>query len=112
MTVAVRGGLWSIALAFPFAALCGLLYRFPIPLAGYASGPGAVPGALMAVLFYGILGGFVVLFAGGAVGGLIAHAIAQPSLKRVRRLTVGLAATVTLTCVALLAVLDQLIGAW
>ncbi|MFN2567609.1 MAG: hypothetical protein ABR499_21655 [Gemmatimonadaceae bacterium] len=108
----VRGALWAAGLAFPIAALCALTFRFPIPLGGYASGPQAVPLALMAVLFYGALGGFPALLMAGALGGWVAHALAAPDVRLVRRLTllfgVGTASLGVLT----LAVLDKLIGNW
>jgi hypothetical protein len=55
--------LWAVGLVFPFAALCGLVYRFPVPFAGYLSGVMAMPLALLAVVVYGILGGFPALMA-------------------------------------------------
>lgn len=111
-TAAIRGGLWAIAMAFPLAAGCALLYRFPVPFAGYLTGPSAMPGALAAVLFYGVLGGFVALFAGGAAGGVLAHAIGRPSGQRVHWLTIGFALVSALLGVVLLATLDKFIGPW
>jgi hypothetical protein len=55
--------LWAVGLVFPFAALCGLVYRFPVPFSGYLSGVMAMPLALLAVVVYGILGGFPALMA-------------------------------------------------
>jgi hypothetical protein len=101
-----------VAFAFPLAAIFALVYRFPIPFSGYESGLSAVPRALGAVLFYGALGGFIALFAGGALAGLAAYAIARPDEPRVRRLTLTFAALVALLGVATLAILDKLIGPW
>ena len=107
-----RGALWAVTLAFPLAAICGLLYRFPVPFAGYLSGPEAVPLALMAVVFYGILGGFPALLTAGAIGGAAAYAIGRTDVRRVRRLTLAFAGLIALLGVGLLAVLDKVIGPW
>lgn len=54
----------AIVASGPLAALCGLVYRFPIPFAGPMSGWDAVRGMPLALFFYGImLGGFLVLAA-------------------------------------------------
>lgn len=108
----LRGALWAVVLAFPLAALCALLYRFPIPFSGYRSGLIAVPGALIAVMFYGMLGGFLALLATGALGGAAAHTLGQPDGQRIRRLTLAFAGLFALLSVGLLAVLDKLIGPW
>lgn len=107
-----RSALWAVALAFPIAAICALLYRFPVPFAGYETGLTAVPGAFLAVVFYGLLGGFPVLLAAGGLGGAAAHTLAHPNAQRVRRLTLTFAGIVALLAVGLLAVLDKLIGPW
>lgn len=108
----LRGALWAVVLAFPLAAICALLYRFPVPFAGYLTGLTAMPLALMAVLFYGVLGGFPALLAGGALGGAAAYALGRPDAQRVRRLTLAFAGLIALLGVGLLAVLDKLIGPW
>ncbi len=108
----LRGALWAVALAFPLAAIFALIYRFPVPFAGYETGLTAVPGALVAVVFYGFLGGFPVLLAAGGLGGAAAHALARPDVPRIRNLTLAFAGIVALLAVALLAVLDKLIGPW
>jgi len=106
------GMLWAVGLAFPLAAICALVYRFPIPFAGYESGLAAMPLALVATVFYGILGGFPALMAAGALGGAAAYSIGQPDRQRVRWLTVTFAGLAALSGVVLLAVLDKLIGPW
>jgi len=108
----LRGALWAVALAFPLAAVCALLYRFPVPFAGYETGPAAVPGALVAVAFYGVLGGFPVLLAAGALGGAVAYVVGRPDAQRVRRLALAVAGLVATLGVGFMAVLDKLIGPW
>ena len=108
--------LWGVAsavlLAFPLAAICAILYRFPVPFAGYESGIGAVPHVMIAVVFYGVLGGFPLLAAAGALAGCVAHKRAEPDPRAVRRLALTFGAAAALVAVLLLAVLDKLIGAW
>jgi len=108
----VGGALSAILLAFPLAALCALLFRFPIPFGAYERGWSAVPHALAAVRFYGAIGGFVLLGFLGAVGGAVAHRLGRPDTRRVWRWTISLAAAVTICAVLLLATLDYLIGPW
>ena len=108
----LRGAAWALGLAFPFAAICALVYRFPIPFGGAASGPTGMPRALGAVVFYGVLGGFPALLAVGALGGAAAYALGRPDGGRVRRLTLAFAGLTALLGVGFLALLDTLIGPW
>lgn len=115
MTVAramVVGALWAVALAFPLAVVCALVYRFPVPMVGYESGPTSVPGVLLAVVFFGLFGGFPALLAGGAAAGAAAYALGRPDSQKVRRLVLALAGLVAALGVGLLAILDKLIGSW
>ena len=111
-SAALRGALWAVPLAFPLAALCAVLYRFPVPFGGYQSGVATVPHVLLAVLFYGLLGGFPALLAAGALGGVAAYVLGRPDERRVRRIGVALAALAAMLGVMFLAVLDKLIGPW
>ncbi len=108
----VRGALWAVVVAFPLAAVCALIYRFPMPMAGYRSGPTAVPDALLAAVFYGLLGGFPALLAAGAAAGAAAYNVASPDPRRVHRLVLIFATAVAALGVGLLANLDRLIGPW
>ncbi len=109
---APRGALWAVALAFPLAAVCALVYRFPVPFADYATGPSAIPDALLAVVFYGLLGGFPALLVAGALGGAAAYALASPDTHRVRRLALMFAGLIAALAVGLLAILEKIIGPW
>jgi hypothetical protein len=108
----LKGALWAVALSFPLAALCALVYRFPVPFGGYESGAAAVPRALFAVAFYLWLGGLPALLAAGALGGWAAHTIGRPDPRRVRRLALAFGALIALLGVLSLAVLDKVIGPW
>ncbi len=108
----IGGALTTILLAFPFAALCALVFRFPVPFAAYESGWSAVPHALAAVRFYGALGGFPLLALLGALGGAVAHHIGRADMRRVWARTISLAAAIALCAVILLATLDYIIGPW
>ena len=108
----VGGALSTILLVFPFAGLCALLFRFPVPFAAYESGWSTIPHALIAVRFYGVLGGFALLALLGALGGIVAHRIGMPDTRRVWQWTISFAAAVAFCTVMLLATLDYIIGPW
>lgn len=72
--------------AYPCAVLIALLWRFPIPMSGYASGPSAVEPALMAVMIYQLLGGALLLGIFGAVAGIAAHDFRYPDDGAITRL--------------------------
>lgn len=107
-----RGALIGVLGTFPLAAVCALLFRFPIPFVGIRSGFGAVLPALLAVVFYGVLGGFVVQAVLGGLGALVASKIEPSSPPASNRwcLVVSLAAA-SLGVIAL-ATLDWIIGPW
>ena len=106
------GAATALGAVFPVAALVALCYRFPIPFVGYESGPVAMVRSPIAVVFYGLLGGFVVIAACGAVSGAVAHQLSIPDVAKARRITVGLAIACDFILVMILAVLDKLIGRW
>ena len=108
----IGGAFSTILLAFPFAALCALVFRFPVPFAGYESGLSAMPRAWAAVRFYGGLGGFVVAASLGGLGGAVAYHLGKADPRRVWQWTMALAAAVACCCIMLLATLDYFIGPW
>ncbi|MFD3431360.1 hypothetical protein [Nocardia fluminea] len=110
---ALRGALGAVA-AFPIAAaLVAAAYRFPVPMAGYARGLGiAMIAAATGSIFYLLLGGALILGLLGAAGGFLAARLVGPDPRRVRLLTLALAALVALLGAITLAVLEFFIGPW
>jgi hypothetical protein len=109
----IRGALVSVVATFPLAALCALLFRFPVPFAGYLSGSEAVGPALWAVVFYGgLFGGFVVQAALGGLGGLAAQHWGAPDRMKVTRLSILFGVVASAIGVLTLAILDKIIGPW
>ena len=108
----VLGIFWAILFAFPLAAVCALIFRFPVPFSGYESGVSAVPRALGAVALYGVVGGFVVLAFVGAISGVLANMLSASKPENAPRLTLILAAAGSAMAVILMAVLDKIIGPW
>jgi hypothetical protein len=107
------GALIGLVGSLPLAALSALVFRFPVPFAGYMSGPGAVVPALMGALFYGIaLGGFAVQALLGGLAGLAGARRGSPDRKRMRRLCVTFSLVGSGTGIMALAILDWIIGPW
>lgn len=96
----------------PAAAIVAALYRFPVPLTGYAYGLSGALTAAFSSLFYLLLGGVVVLGGLGAAGGLLATRLAAPDPRKVTRLTIAIAALIALLGATALATLELFIGAW
>jgi hypothetical protein len=109
---AILGGVSAILGSFPVAALVALVYRFPIPFAGMGSGPRAILPSLFAVLFYGILGGFLFVGILGVLVGLLAYRLGRPDIRRIVYVTLGLAVGVDFLATFTLAILDKIIGPW
>ncbi len=109
---ALHGAFWCVLFAFPGAVLLVSVWRFPIPFAGYRSGPGYVVEALFAAGFYIIIGGFVVLGVLGAFAGLVARTLRPEDEREQKRLARIVTAVIALAATTLLAALDKLIGPW
>ena len=73
----------GLVASFPISSLVALFYRFPLPMSTYASGTQAVIPSLVAVIFYGLMGGFVIVGGLGAFGGFIAHKLASPEDNKI-----------------------------
>jgi hypothetical protein len=95
-----RGAFAALAAVYPAAFLTALVWRFPIPFSGFESGIGAAVRSVIAVTFYGLFGGFVVVPIAGAVAGSLAG--------RERSVKAGCAAA--LFCTLLLSVWDKIYG--
>jgi hypothetical protein len=104
---AVSPMLWS----FPLAVASALLYRFPIPLAGYQSGADAVVPSLVAVGIYGLLGGFPLLATVGAAAAWIVRS-RTPDEKRVTYAIQAISFVIAAIGVTTMATLDYVIGPW
>ena len=105
---ALIGAVAAVTLSVPAAALVALLYRFPVPFGGYASGFGGIPIAAMAALFYGVtFGGFVIV---GVAGALLAALAAVRG--RSARFIVTQSAVIAVAAALTLAVLELFIGPW
>ena len=105
-------GFYAIVGAFPLAALVALVFRFPIPFAGYRSGFEAVGPALIAVLIYELIGGFIVLGLLGAVGGGVVYFRQRTSPKLLRRKLLYVAGAIDFVVVMIMAGLDFIVGPW
>ena len=108
---AMAGAIWSLAAAFPVTAIMALLFRFPVPFKGIDSGLDHVLPSLFGLCFYGALGGFPALAAGGAMAGIAASMISRDADGR-RRLQRILSVCIAILMLFMLATLDWYIGPW
>ena len=108
----IKGAIIGVLGSFPLAALCALVFRFPIPFGGYMSGTEAVVPTMIAVLFYGALGGFGVQALLGGLGGFLGARYAPPDKTRIRTHAVALSLAGSAIGVFVLAILDKIIGPW
>jgi hypothetical protein len=87
-----------------------LVFRFPLPFYGMGHGVDAAMNSWIAVVFYGLLGGFVVVgFLGGLVGAVVAARNPRIGLGRFALLVAIFA---DLPPVLVLSTLDYFIGPW
>jgi hypothetical protein len=112
MKAFTKGAIIGVVATFPLAVICALVFRFPVPFAGYMSGPRAISSVLSAVLFYGLLGGFLVQAAIGGLGGILAEHFSTANKKDVKNIRLILSTIGASFGVLLLAILDKLIGSW
>jgi hypothetical protein len=97
---------------FPAAAAVALVYGFPVPFAGKLGGIAAIVPAMLAVVFYGVIGGFLVVPPLGALAGFVAGRVNAGNAEGAKRATVIASLAVSLACAVLLAILDLIIGPW
>jgi hypothetical protein len=108
-----KGAIIGIVATVPLVLLCALIFRFPVPFAGYLSGPKAIFPALIAILFYGVFfGGFIVQALLGGLGGLIAVHFGGPEIHDIKRRCIVFSSIGASMGVLLLAILDKIIGPW
>lgn len=106
------GALLAVVIAFPVAAILALVYRFPVPFAGYMSGVSAIGYAMGGVVFYGLIGGFPLLaILGGLTGSIVSNAAARES-KLPWKWIMLLCVLIDLAVLFVLAILDKIIGPW
>ena len=102
----------SIVGSIPLAGLVGLVFRFPIPFAGYESGPEAFARSMFAAIFFGVSGGLVVQAVMGFIGGLFAYQLASNRADQANRIIVFCGICAALPRLLVLATLDWIIGPW
>lgn len=108
-----RGGIIGIIATIPLVLLCALVFRFPVPFAGYMSGPSAIYPALIAIFFYGVLfGGFIIQALLGGMGGLLAEHSAAHDKHNIKTLCIVFSTIGAALGVLTLAILDKIIGPW
>lgn len=110
LKAAIAGAVAAVVMVPLAAAIVAVVYRFPVPLAGYAHGFGGAGSAALGSLFYLVLGGAPVVAILGAAGGFVAARSARRGTGRVRVLVA--AAVVALLAAITLAVLEFFIGPW
>ena len=110
---AAVGALYAVLGAFPVAALLALVYRFPMPMVGYSSGIVAMMLSPIAVILYGIFGGFLILAVLGAAVGWMAHVRHnRRSYQNKHREILIAVAVIDCAAMTLLAVWDKIYGPW
>ena len=110
---ALMGATWSIVSAFPIAGFIALVFRFPVPFAGYVSGIEAVIPAMLAVIFYGIvMQGLILVGVLGAISGVVTAKLMGPAAQHQRRAVRLVSLAITTFCLFILAILDKIIGPW
>jgi hypothetical protein len=110
---AMMGAAWSVVSAFPIAGVMGLIFRFPVPFVGYVSGYEAILPAMLAVFFYGVLlGGLLLVGVLGAIAGAVSANLSGPLVQHQRRAVRITSLVITTVCLFLLAILDWIVGPW
>jgi hypothetical protein len=108
----IRGAAVGVFASFPLTALCALVFRFPIPFDAYRSGVMAMGPAMLAALFYGVMGGIPVQALLGGVGGVVGAWSSRPDKVRMRRYSLVCSILFAVPGIVTLAVLDYIIGPW
>jgi len=112
ITSAIYGAIAAFLGLFPAAFLLALFWKFPIPLFGMGSGLEASFATPMAIVFYGIFGGFVLVPGLGAAFGVIAFLITRREAARYKPLSIFLGLLCAVASCVFLITLDKFIGPW
>lgn len=118
----IKGAIFALASSFLAALLFSYVFRLPIPMAGYIGPFGIVStygisvvdvliSVLVAWLFYGILGGFIILPLLGAVTGECVGRIFAESESKNKMILLW-SFLISAIPVFILSILDYLIGPW
>ncbi|MFW5950824.1 MAG: hypothetical protein ACOCVZ_01770 [Gemmatimonadota bacterium] len=67
----IRDAIYALLFMFPAAGITALVYRFPLPFGGYVRGPAGVWDAMLATIFFGLAGGFLLVPALAAGAGIL-----------------------------------------
>lgn len=114
----LAGALIAVTACFPLAALTALVFRFPIPFAGYRRGWEAAAEAPAAMHFYALTigsvpgGGYALLAVLGALAGYAGARIVPATSWRASSVRVLVPVAAALTVVIALAVWDLVFGPW
>jgi hypothetical protein len=107
-----QGAVVAVCGSFPLAAIIALLFRFPVPFAGYQSGPDGMIAAMIGAAFYGALGGVVVQAMLGGASGIAAYGLGRGKKYATYQFSVAFGLVAALPGLLFLAVLDWIIGPW
>ena len=106
------GAIAALAGMFPTAFFLALIWKFPIPFYGMASGFEGAFQTPFAVLFYGILGGFVVVPGLGAIAGALAFRVAHGDVAKSKKLSIIFGVICSIAAGVFIDMLDKIIGKW
>jgi len=107
----LKGAIAALLASLPIAVVFAVIYRFPIPFVGYVHGIENIRTVPIAWIFYNLFGGFIVLLGGGAIIGTIVGSRFENDAKK-NVMIVLWSAIFAMCCVAVLSVLDKIIGPW
>ena len=106
----IVGALAALLGMFPAAFVLALVWKFPLFMVGYQSGFEAALFTPFTVFFFGILGGFLIVPALGALAGQIAFRTAHGNASMAHRLSILFGMLSAFLAGVLLILLDQIFG--
>ena len=108
----ITGGIAALVGMFPVASLLALIWKFPLPLGGYAHGFSAALLAPLAAFYYGLFGGFLIVPALGALSGALAFKLSGGDVSNAKKLSIALGVACALAAGIFINILDKIIGPW